>query len=144
MSSATQKRMIVVIPFISVELQEDCAYEKTKQTHDSPILINETIISNGKSVFIKSFGCSHNMSDGEYMGGILQRGGYTIVQDKDQADVWSVLFHLLIHRIINTCTVRDKSIASFENLYREAQQKHIPVVIAGCMTEGVSAFFSQP
>ena len=39
-------------------------------------------------------------------------------------------------RIINTCTVRDKSITSFENLYREAEQKHIPVVIAGCMTEG--------
>lgn len=40
-------------------------------------------------------------------------------------------------RIINTCTVRDKSITSFENLYREAEQKHIPVVIAGCMTEGI-------
>ena len=44
--------------------------------------------SNGKSVFIKSFGCSHNMSDGEYMGGILRDGGYSIVQDRDKADVW--------------------------------------------------------
>ena len=144
MSSAAQKRMMVSIMFISVELQEGCAYEKTKQTHDSPILIDEKGISNGKSVFIKSFGCSHNMSDGEYMGGILQRGGYTIVQDKDRADVWSVRSLSLIHRLINTCTVRDKSIASFENLYREAQQKHIPVVIAGCMTEGLSASSPQP
>ena len=84
------------------------------------------------------------MSDGEYMGGILQRGGYTVVQDKDRADVWSVRNRFLIHRIINTCTVRDKSIASFENLYREAQQKHIPVVIAGCMTEGLSPSPPQP
>lgn len=39
-------------------------------------------------MFIKSFGCSHNMSDGEYMGGILRDGGYSIVQDRDKADVW--------------------------------------------------------
>lgn len=50
--------------------------------------LDERVPSNGKSVFIKSFGCSHNMSDGEYMGGILRDGGYSIVQDRDKADVW--------------------------------------------------------
>ena len=57
---------------------------------NSPVhpTLEEGVSSNGKSVFIKSFGCSHNMSDGEYMGGILRDGGYSIVQDRDKADVW--------------------------------------------------------
>lgn len=50
--------------------------------------LDKRVPLNGKSVFIKSFGCSHNMSDGEYMGGILRDGGYSIVQDRDKADVW--------------------------------------------------------
>lgn len=43
---------------------------------------------NGRSVFIKSFGCSHNMSDGEYMAGLLHQGGYTITTHKEDADLW--------------------------------------------------------
>lgn len=43
---------------------------------------------NGKNIFIKSFGCSHNMSDGEYMAGLLHQGGYTITTHKEDADLW--------------------------------------------------------
>lgn len=89
-SSAVQNRTWLIITLIIVDLQKDCIYEKARQTHNSPISISEAVAPNGKSVFIKSFGCSHNMSDGEYMGGILQHGGYTIVHDKDRADVWYV------------------------------------------------------
>ena len=39
-------------------------------------------------------------------------------------------------RIINTCTVRDKAVYSFERYYNEAKNKNIPVIISGCMTEG--------
>lgn len=42
----------------------------------------------------------------------------------------------ILTRIINTCTVRDKSIFSFERYYKEAERLHIPVIISGCMTEG--------
>jgi threonylcarbamoyladenosine tRNA methylthiotransferase CDKAL1 len=91
-----------------------------------------------KSIYIKSFGCSHNMSDGEYMGGILKQGGYNITNEKESANLWYITFYRkLNNRIINTCTVRDKSISSFENLYKEAKKRNIPVVIAGCMTEGI-------
>ena len=55
------------------------------------VLINDSQCSiqrNGIKVFVKSFGCSHNMSDGEYMSGILSRGGYDITNNKDEADCW--------------------------------------------------------
>ena len=38
-------------------------------------------------------------------------------------------------RVINTCTVRDKSVNSFQSLYDEAKRMGKAVVIAGCMTE---------
>lgn len=38
-------------------------------------------------------------------------------------------------RVINTCTVRDKSVNSFQSLYDEAKRSGKTVVIAGCMTE---------
>lgn len=37
-------------------------------------------------------------------------------------------------RVINTCTVRDKSIQSFQSLYQQAKKNGSAVVIAGCMT----------
>ena len=42
----------------------------------------------GKSVYVRTFGCSHNMSDGEYMKGLLSQGGYNITLNKEEADVW--------------------------------------------------------
>ena len=71
-------------------LNYDTESRGTCSVGKSPVtpMQEETVASNGKSVFIKSFGCSHNMSDGEYMGGILRDGGYSIVQDRDKADVW--------------------------------------------------------
>lgn len=46
-----------------------------------------------------------------------------------------MLIQYLSHRVINTCTVRDKSVSSFQSLYDEAKKSGKAVVIAGCMTE---------
>ena len=43
-------------------------------------------------------------------------------------------FKLITSRVINTCTVRDKSIQSFQSLYQQAKNNGSAVVIAGCMT----------
>ena len=43
---------------------------------------------NSPSVYVHTFGCSHNMSDGEYMKGLLAAGGYNITNVKEEADVW--------------------------------------------------------
>lgn len=70
------------------------------------------------------------------MKGVLAKSGYNITLKKEEADVWYSLISIWWHRVINTCTVRDKSIQSFRSLYNEAKQMGIKVVIAGCMLEG--------
>ena len=41
-----------------------------------------------KTVYVHTFGCSHNISDVETMKGVLAQGGYNITTNKEEADVW--------------------------------------------------------
>ena len=41
-----------------------------------------------KSVYVHTFGCSHNLSDGETMKGLLAAGGYNVTTHRNEADVW--------------------------------------------------------
>lgn len=61
-----------------------------------------------QSVWVKTFGCAHNVSDGEYMAGQLQAFGYRLLDDpqRDQADCW----------VVNTCTVKTPSQAAMNTL----------------------------
>lgn len=45
-------------------------------------------------VHVKTFGCSHNISDSEFMAGQLSSYGYTVSDTAEDADVW----------VVNTCT----------------------------------------
>ena len=47
-----------------------------------------------QKVWVKTFGCSHNISDSEYMAGLLDSYGYFITDEKENADVW----------VVNSCT----------------------------------------
>ena len=38
----------------------------------------DSFIAGTQSIYIKTWGCSHNNSDGEYMAGLLSVSGYTI------------------------------------------------------------------
>ena len=38
----------------------------------------DSFIAGTQSIYIKTWGCSHNNSDGEYMAGLLAVSGYTI------------------------------------------------------------------
>ena len=50
-----------------------------------------------QTVYVRTWGCSHNNSDGEYMAGYLAAAGYKVTTtDPDSADL-----HLL-----NSCTVK--------------------------------------
>jgi len=79
-------------------------------------------------VWVKTFGCAHNMSDGEYMAGLLQEYGYQLVADGAEggADCW----------VVNTCTVKGPSQASMSTLLRRAREAGIPAVVAGCVPQG--------
>ena len=52
-----------------------------------------------QSVFVKTYGCSHNISDSEYMAGLLADYGYKIVDDMERADAC----------LLNSCTVKNPS-----------------------------------
>jgi len=57
------------------------------------------------TVYVKTWGCAHNSSDGEYMAGQLAEQGYTLTETKDAADVW----------ILNSCTVKNPAEDHFRN-----------------------------
>ncbi|KAJ3115395.1 hypothetical protein HDU96_000700 [Phlyctochytrium bullatum] len=88
------------------------------------------------TVFVKTWGCSHNNSDGEYMAGLLSAQGYDIlVEDsrKHDAHVW----------ILNSCTVKGPSEASFANEIRKGREAGKTVIVAGCVPQGASAAQSK-
>ncbi len=51
---------------------------KPSSSTTSPVAIGDSFIPGTQSIFIKTWGCSHNNSDGEYMAGLLGASGYTI------------------------------------------------------------------
>lgn len=40
--------------------------------------VTESFVPGTQSVYLKTWGCSHNTSDGEYMAGMLAAAGYSI------------------------------------------------------------------
>ncbi|MBR9691066.1 radical SAM protein, partial [Candidatus Woesearchaeota archaeon] len=76
-----------------------------------------------KVVYIKTFGCSQNVSDSERMAGVLESEGYEIVSNGDEADVV----------VINSCTVKNEAETK---LYREIiKHKDKKIVVAGCVAQ---------
>ena len=78
-----------------------------------------------KKIYVKTFGCSHNASDSEYMIGILAKEGYEIVDNLEDSDL----------TIINSCTVKSPSQASFINLALKSKQNNKHVVVGGCVPQ---------
>eukprot|EP00047_Mylnosiga_fluctuans_P015310 m.45162 g.45162 ORF g.45162 m.45162 type:complete len:533 (+) comp5861_c0_seq2:40-1638(+) len=79
-----------------------------------------------EAVFIRTWGCSHNNSDSEYMAGVLAASGFQVTGSADDADVW----------ILNSCTVKTPSEDNFNNAIKEARAKGKHVVVAGCVPQG--------
>lgn len=67
---------------------------KRKQNHndienhliEKPIL--QSIVPGTQRIYVKSWGCTHNTSDSEYMAGQLAAYGYNLTTDKHTADLW--------------------------------------------------------
>jgi threonylcarbamoyladenosine tRNA methylthiotransferase CDKAL1 len=77
------------------------------------------------NIYIKTFGCSHNASDSEYMAGILASEGYSIVNSLEQSDL----------TIINSCTVKSPSQASFLNTVIKSQNFNKKLIVGGCVPQ---------
>lgn len=61
------------------------------------------VIPGTQKIFVKTFGCSHNVSDSEYMMGQLVDYGYGIVPNPNDADLI----------LVNSCTVKNPSQEAF-------------------------------
>ncbi|KAF8405803.1 hypothetical protein HHK36_007880 [Tetracentron sinense] len=89
-------------------------------THRSPE------IPGTQTIYMKTFGCSHNQSDSEYMAGQLSAFGYALSDNPEEADLW----------LINTCTVKSPSQSAMETLISKCKSAKKPLVVAGCVPQG--------
>ncbi|KAL3503839.1 hypothetical protein ACH5RR_033680 [Cinchona calisaya] len=79
-----------------------------------------------QTIYMKTFGCSHNQSDSEYMAGQLSAFGYVLSDSPDEADLW----------LINTCTVKSPSQSAMDTLITKCKSAKKPLVVAGCVPQG--------
>ena len=77
-------------------------------------------------VHVKTFGCSHNVSDSEFMAGQLGAYGYELSDDAEAADVW----------VVNTCTVKNPSQSAMNTTIAKAKSADKRLVVAGCVPQG--------
>lgn len=80
-------------------------------------------------VFVRTWGCSHNVSDSEYMAGALEAYGY-VVTDNEEDMLSSDC------AVLNSCTVKGPSQQAFMNLVKKCQAGGVPLVVAGCVPQG--------
>ncbi|NXB65660.1 CDKAL methylthiotransferase, partial [Struthidea cinerea] len=97
--------------------------QKNVQTDDEPP--SDSIIPGVQKIWIRTWGCSHNNSDGEYMAGQLAAYGYKITDNSAEADLW----------LLNSCTVKNPAEDHFRNSIKKAQEGKKKVVLAGCVPQ---------
>lgn len=86
---------------------------------------SDSTIPGTQKIWIRTWGCSHNNSDGEYMAGQLAAYGYNITENAEQADLW----------LLNSCTVKSPAEDHFRNSIKKAQEGNKKVVLAGCVPQ---------
>ncbi|KAJ3090469.1 hypothetical protein HK102_003650 [Quaeritorhiza haematococci] len=94
----------------------------------SVVPASEYFLPGSATVWVKTWGCSHNNSDGEYMAGMLAAHGYGIVLEdarKNEADVW----------LLNSCTVKGPSEQTFVNEIKKGKDNGKKVIVAGCVPQ---------
>ncbi|XP_071716055.1 uncharacterized protein [Rutidosis leptorrhynchoides] len=102
--------------------------KKTTNNNKSSLLQNLSTnqVPGTQTIFLKTFGCSHNQSDSEYMAGQLSAFGYAITDNSEGADLW----------LINTCTVKSPSQSAMDTLISKCKSAKKPLVVAGCVPQG--------
>ena len=126
----TKNRANVVIPKVRKRVKRgsvgDADNEKTYSNFTSGSADDINFLPGTASVYVKTWGCAHNSSDGEYMAGQLSEQGYKLTEDKEHADVW----------ILNSCTVKNPAEDHFRNEVQGGLSKGKKVVVSGCVPQG--------
>ncbi|XP_066481020.1 threonylcarbamoyladenosine tRNA methylthiotransferase isoform X2 [Tiliqua scincoides] len=97
--------------------------QKNVEADDDPP--SDSVIPGVQKIWIRTWGCSHNNSDGEYMAGQLAAFGYKITENAAEADLW----------LLNSCTVKSPAEDHFRNSIKKAQEEKKKVVLAGCVPQ---------
>ncbi|XP_023977591.1 threonylcarbamoyladenosine tRNA methylthiotransferase isoform X2 [Physeter macrocephalus] len=97
--------------------------QKYLQDENSPP--RDSTIPGIQKIWIRTWGCSHNNSDGEYMAGQLAAYGYKITENASEADLW----------LLNSCTVKNPAEDHFRNSIKKAQEENKKIVLAGCVPQ---------
>ncbi|XP_055510780.1 threonylcarbamoyladenosine tRNA methylthiotransferase [Leucoraja erinacea] len=99
--------------------------KRNKQDELTEDLQADSVIPGTQKIWVKTWGCSHNNSDGEYMAGQLAAYGYKITENSSSADLW----------LLNSCTVKNPAEDHFRNSIKKAQEQDKKVVVAGCVPQ---------
>ena len=76
-------------------------------------------------VYFRTYGCSHNVSDSEFMMGLLVKYGYTLVDSVEKSDIC----------VLNSCTVKNPSQDAASNLAEKADLLNKKIVVTGCVPQ---------
>lgn len=106
----------------------DKEIDETRQ--GEAIAMEPTQKSNGKKLFLESYGCAMNFSDSEVVASILIKEGFTTTRNADDADVV----------LINTCSIRENAEQRVRNRltqFNKAKRNKPGMIIGilGCMAE---------
>ncbi|XP_048267548.1 threonylcarbamoyladenosine tRNA methylthiotransferase [Bombus terrestris] len=96
----------------------------TEDVPEPPIF--DSIVPGTQTIYTKTWGCTHNNSDSEYMAGQLAAYGYKLTENKYEADLW----------LLNSCTVKNPAEDHFRNEIEAGRKMGKHVVVAGCVPQG--------
>lgn len=112
-----------------MEFEQNKVIDEERQGEATTV---ETVIatSNGKRLYVESYGCQMNFSDSEVVASIMVNEGYTTTRNIEEADVV----------LINTCSIRENAETRVRNRLtefkkRKSEQPELVVGILGCMAE---------
>lgn len=92
------------------------------------------------SIFLKTFGCAHNMADSELLAHYLQEAGFEVlgvakeIHAHNKRHLEDEIIGIMAADLViyNTCTVKDPSDDKFFSLLKKTNK---PVIIAGCIPQ---------
>ncbi len=95
----------------------------------SPTVISSTP-SNGRKLYLESYGCQMNFSDSEIVASILNEAGFATTRDEKEADLI----------LLNTCAIRENAeqrVRRRLQQFKKAKQHRPELVVGvlGCMAE---------
>ena len=77
----------------------------------------------GQRVFVRTFGCSSNTADAEFMRGCLVEAGFSLVENARDADVL----------VFNTCAVKSPTENRIIEELKEAAKMQKKLLVSGCL-----------